>query len=134
MVFIRFNDFFNCSSILNLGIRIADWGGSLSRSGLFNIYIEVIKNCGCFSRVVFKDSIFFKSDAIISYDSSISEKGVDCIPKRLTTFFTVTFRKYAFLAYWVLLLHLFLIFIGQEPFIKRSLEGFRFRSLHNLFI
>ena len=65
----------------DLYFRIADLGGSLSRSGLYNIYIIVIKNFSCFFRVLFKDPVSFKSYAIISYDSSISEKGFDCIPK-----------------------------------------------------
>ena len=72
--FWRFNNFFNCSSILTLGIRIADWGGLLSRSGLHNIYKLVIKNFSHFFRVDFMDSAFFKSNAIISYDSSLVKK------------------------------------------------------------
>ena len=47
----------------------------------YNIYIVVIKNFSCFFCVIVKDSVFFKSNAIVSYDSSISEEGSDCIPK-----------------------------------------------------
>ena len=45
------------------------------------IYIAFIKNFCSFFWAIFKDSVFFKSNAIISYDSSISEKGFDCISK-----------------------------------------------------
>ena len=123
MVFVRFNDFFNCSSNLTLGINAIFIISTIFY--LYNICIEVIKNCAYFFPV------FLKSDAIISYDSSISEKGFHCIPKWFATFFAVTFCKKAFLAF--MLLHLFFILIGQEFFPKRSLEVFRFRSYHNLF-
>ena len=75
MIFSEIQWFFYYSSILTLGIRIASCGGSLSRSGLHNIYELVIENFFYFFRVDFKDSVFFKSNAIISYDSSLVQKG-----------------------------------------------------------
>ena len=133
MVFVRFKDSFNCSSILTLGIRIVHWGGSLPRSGLYNIYIEVIKNFSCFFRVFFKYFVFFKSDTIISYDSSINEKGFYCIPELFTTFFAVTFRKRAFLAYLVMLLHLLFSFLQAKKFYQEGHLKYKFLDL-DLFI
>ena len=101
--FAGFNDFVYCGFlstlrikiagifILTMKIRLPNGEGSISRSGLL-----VIKSFSCFFRVVFKDSGFFNSNAIISYDFSISEKGFYCILKLFTTFFAVTFKKYAF--------------------------------------
>ena len=51
--------FFNCGSILTFGIRIANSGDSLSRNGLYNVYIAVIKST-CFFWVVLKDYAFIK--------------------------------------------------------------------------
>ena len=110
MVFVSFNDFLYCSAILTLGIRIADSGGSLSRNGLCSIYVVVINNFSCFFRVVFKDSTFFKSNAIFSYhSSSIIARAFDCIQKLFTAFFVVTSRKY-FLAYCVFAFFFFFFF------------------------
>ena len=111
MVFVSFNDFLYCSAILTLGIRIADSGGSLSRNGLCSIYVVVINNFSCFFRVVFKDSTFFKSNAIFSYhSSSIIARAFDCIQKLFTAFFVVTSRKY-FLAYCVFAFFFFFFFV-----------------------
>ena len=105
------SDFFNCSSILTLGITIATWGWLLSRSGLYNIYIEVVQNFSSFFRVIFKDSVFFKSDAIIRYDM------IPLLVKK----FLIVFQNdllpsllllYGFLVYYlVILLHLFFSFL-----------------------
>ena len=48
------------------------------------IFIRIIRNFSCFFRDVFKDSIFFKSNVITSYYSSVSEKVFDYIPKWFT--------------------------------------------------
>ena len=112
MVFVSFNDFLYCSAILTLGIRIADSGGSLSRNGLCSIYVVVINNFSCFFRVVFKDSTFFKCNAIFSYHFSITSiiaRAFDCIQKLFTAFFVVIFRKY-FLAYCVFAFFCFFCF------------------------
>ena len=123
MVFVSFNDFLFCSAILTLGIRIADSGGSLSRNGLCSIYVVVINNFSCFFRVVFKDSTFFKSNAIFSYhSSSIIARAFDCIQKLFTAFFVVTSRKY-FLAFCVFAFFFFFFrFTGQDVFPKRPLK------------
>ena len=106
--------FFNCGSILTFGIRIANSGDSLPRNGLYNVYIVVIKNT-CFFWVVLKDSVFIKSNAIISYDSSISEKGLGCIPKWLASFFCCYFSKIQFFSIFChIVAFAFFIFISQE--------------------
>ena len=113
MVFVSFNDFLYCSAILTLGIRIADSGGSLSRNGLCSIYVVVINNFSCFFRVVFKDSTFFKSNAIFSYHFSITSiiaRAFDCIQKLFTAFSAVISRKY-FLAYCVFAVFFFFFFV-----------------------
>ena len=113
MVFVSFNDFLYCSAILTLGIRIADSGGSLSRNGLCSIYVVVINNFSCFFRVVFKDSTFFKSNAIFSYHFSITSiiaRAFDCIQKLFTAFSVVISRKY-FLAYCVFAVFFFFFFV-----------------------
>ena len=125
MVFVSFNDFLYCSAILTLGIRIADSGGSLSRNGLCSIYVVVINNFSCFFRVVFKDSTFFKSNAIFSYHFSITSiiaRAFDCIQKLFTAFSAVISRKY-FLAYCVFAVFFFFFrFTGQDVFPKRPLK------------
>ena len=113
MVFVSFNDFLYCSTILTLGIRIADSGGSLSRNGLCSIYVVVINNFSCFFRVIFKDSTFFKSNAIFSYHFSITSiiaRAFDCIQKLFTAFSVVISRKY-FLAYCVFAVFFFFFFV-----------------------
>ena len=78
-----FTDFFHRSSILTLGIRIADRAGFLSRIGRCNIYIVVIvKNISCFFWIVSKATLFSRVTFYnFSYDSFISAKGFDCIPR-----------------------------------------------------
>ena len=94
--------------------------GSPIEEGRF--YIGVIKNFCCFFRVVFKDSVLFKSNAIISYDFSISEKGFDCIPKWFTTFFCCYFLKIHFFSIiGHVVAFVFFIFIGHEVFPRGSL-------------
>ena len=145
MVSVRFNDFFYCSSVSTLGIRIAHWGGLLSGSGLYKIYI-LIKNFSCFFWVFFKDSVFFESNAIISYDSSISEKGFGCILKWSATLLLLFDNKNFqhiwscccicfFFVFFFFVCFFFFIFMSKEVFPRRPLEVkvFRFRSFHNLF-
>ena len=133
MVFVSFNDFLYCSAILTLGIRIADSGGSLSRNGLCSIYVVVINNFSCFFRVVFKDSTFFKSNAIFSYhSSSIIARAFDCIQKLFTAFFVVTSRKY-FLAYCVFAFFFFFFVLLAKMFSLKGHLKYKFLDL-DLFI
>ena len=103
--FCKIHLFFYGSSILTLGIRIADWGGSLSRSGLYNIYIVVNKNFfgffGWFLRTSFSSRVML-SLAVIPL---LVKKGLIAFKNDLLPYLVVTFQKYAFLAYLVILLH-----------------------------
>ena len=62
--FLKIQWFFYCSSILTLRIRIANWGGSLSRNGLYSTYIVVIKTFSGFSEMFLR--IPFSSRVILS--------------------------------------------------------------------
>ena len=101
---------------MTLGIRIADGGGLISRCGLYSIYIAITKNFSCFSRDFLKETVFFESCAITSYDFCIREKGFDCIPKRFTIFFAFIFRKQGHFVAFIFLV------LGQEAFLRKSLK------------
>ena len=90
------------------------------------VFHQVLSLClhwaTCFLSVVFKDSVFFKS--IISCDCSISQNGFDCIPKWFTTLFCCYFPKIRFLAYLVMLLHLFFHFYRPRSFPQKATISF----------
>ena len=104
-LFLRFNCFFYCSSILTLGIKVTYWGGLISRRDLCNIYIVVIKNIlfGSFLRTPFSAGVMLPLVMI----PLLVRKGLIVFQNDFLPFFAITFRKYGFLAHLVKRLHFF---------------------------
>ena len=109
--FCKIQWFLYCSSILKLGIRIADWGGSLSRSGLYKIYTVVV-SFGSFLRTPFSWWVMLSLVMIpqLLKMSWLHSKMIYYL------FFAGTFRKYAFLAYLIISLYWSFSFLSAKKF------------------